>query len=66
VLLREPVENAPGNQVEHVVENDILMTHGVAPARVQMIRNPLETIRINAMRPIKQKLNRTAVGLSRP
>src|SRR6185312_11961215 len=48
------------------MQNDILVTHGVDPLAVQMIRNPLNSSRINVVHFLKQKSCRTAVGLSRP
>src|SRR6185437_13106670 len=47
------------------MQNDILVTHGVDPLAVQMIRNPLNSSRINVVHFLKQKSCRTAVGLSR-
>jgi hypothetical protein len=47
------------------MKNDILMRHGVDPLRVQMIRNQLNTRRINAVRFLKQKSCRTLMGLTR-
>ena len=46
------------------MENDILVLHGLAPFRVQMIRNQLEPSGINAVHIIKQKSYQTAVGLT--
>src|SRR6185437_15585134 len=48
------------------MQNDILVTHGVDPLAVQMIRNPLNSSRINVVHFLKQKSCRTAVGLTRP
>jgi hypothetical protein len=42
-----------------------LMLHGVDPFRVQMIRNQLETSRINTVHFFKHRPCQTLVGLSR-
>src|SRR6185437_8341459 len=47
------------------MQNDILVTHGVDPLAVQMIRNPLNSSRINVVHFLKQKSCRTAVALCR-
>ena len=41
-LIDEAVENTPGEVFQQPVENAILMRHGLAPLRVQLIRNLLE------------------------
>jgi hypothetical protein len=48
------------------MKNDILVPHGLDPFRVQMIRNQLEAIRINAMHLFKHIPCRTLVGQARP
>jgi hypothetical protein len=47
------------------MKNDILVRHGVGPLDVQMIRNPLNSSRSNAVHFLKQKSCRTVVALSR-
>jgi hypothetical protein len=47
------------------MKNDILVSHGIIPLGVQMIRNQLNPSRINAVRFLKQKSCRTTVGLTR-
>src|SRR6185312_16930626 len=65
VSFHKLVESSPRNLLQQVMQNDILVTHGVDPLAVQMIRNPLNSSRINVVHFLKQKSCRTAVGLSR-
>src|SRR6185312_3794532 len=65
VSFHKLVESSPRNLLQQVMQNDILVTHGVDPLAVQMIRNPLNSSRINVVHFLKQKSCRTAVGLTR-
>src|SRR5260370_17036229 len=66
VLIHKLIEGRPRNMLQKPMKNDILIPHGVDPFRVQMIRNQLETSRINAVRLFKHEPCRTLVGLTRP
>ena len=66
MLAHKTVMDPPRNIFREFMKHDSLMRHGLAPFRVQMPRKQLETSRINAVRPFKHKLCRTAVGLTRP
>src|SRR6266404_8878767 len=66
VLIHKLIEGRPRNMLQKPMKNDILMPHGVDPFRVQMIRNQLETSRINAVGLFKHEPCRTLVGSSRP
>ena len=66
VVLHKPVELRPGNQFQNVAKHRIRMGHGADPFHVQLSRQTLDTIRINAVRLAQQKSSRTAVGLTRP
>jgi hypothetical protein len=66
MLAHKTVMDSPRNIFHELVKHDSLMRHGLAPFRVQMPWKQLETSRINAVRPFKHKLCRTAVGLARP
>ena len=65
VLIHKPIEGRPRNMLQKPMKNDILMLHGVDPFCVQMIRNQLETSRINAVRLFKHEPCRTLVDLIR-
>src|SRR5262249_22708234 len=65
VFLHKTIENRPRNQFQDVMQDAILMPHGVDPFRVQMIRNQLEASRINVVHSIKHEPYRTAVALCR-
>src|SRR5260370_22847045 len=65
VLIHKLIEGRPRNMLQKPMKNDILMPHGVDPFRVQMIRNQLETSRINAVRLFKHEPSRTLVALCR-
>ena len=64
MLLDQPIENIPGNELQNLMKNAILMAHGIALIRVQTIRNPLNPRRINAVHILKHNSYRTPVGLS--
>ena len=66
MLAHKTVMVPPRKIFHEFVKHDSLMRHGLAPFRVQMPRKHLETSRINAVRPFKHKLCRTAVGQARP
>ena len=66
VTIHKPIEHRPRNLLQKPMKNDILMPHGVDPFRVQMIRNQLETSKINAVRFFKHAPCQTAVGQARP
>src|SRR5262249_53126195 len=65
VFLHKTIENRPRNQFQDVMQDAILMPHGVDPFRVQMIRNQLEASRINVVHSIKHEPYRTAVASCR-
>src|SRR5208337_4904446 len=66
MLRRKAVMDPPRDIFQEFVKHESLMRHGLLPFRIQMPRKQLETSRINAVRPFKHKLCRTAVGLTRP
>src|SRR6185312_15617440 len=66
MVLHKLIELRPQNRLQQAMKNDILVRHGVDPLAVQMIRNPLNSSRINAVHFRKQKSCRTLVGLTRP
>ena len=61
-FIHSPIEYGPWNVLQKVLKNDSLVSHGVDPFSVQMIRNQLKSSRINAVRFLKHKLCRTPVG----
>ncbi|MGZ8369338.1 MAG: hypothetical protein ACXWVK_11695, partial [Rhodoplanes sp.] len=68
VFFHKSVEHSPRNEFKKMVQNAILMPHGVDPCSCpddSTIRNLLEPSRINAVRRFKHKTYRTAVGLTR-
>src|SRR5438128_1109564 len=66
VPVHKAIERPPRNLLQKAMKNDILLRHGVNPLAVQMIRNQLNSSRINAVYFIKQKSCRTVVDLIRP
>jgi hypothetical protein len=64
MLFHKPIEDRPWNRLQKFMKNDILVSHGISPLGVQMIRNQLKPSRINAVRFFKQKSCQTAVGLT--
>ena len=66
VLLDQSIDGSPRNVFHQPMKNDMLVLHGVDPFRVQLIRNSLETSRINAVHSFKHKPCRTLVDLFRP
>jgi hypothetical protein len=66
VLFHKTIEDRPRNRLQQAMKNDILVRHGFDPLAVQMIRNPLNSSRINAVHFFKQKSCRTPVGQARP
>jgi hypothetical protein len=66
VLFHKPIEGRPRNPLQKIMKNDILVSHGIIPLGVQMIRNQLNPSRINAVHFLKQKSCRTGVGQARP
>jgi hypothetical protein len=46
------LKHAPRNVLQKIVQNAILMPHGVAPFRVQETRQRLNTSRINTVRSV--------------
>ena len=65
MLLDKPIESRPRNVLQKPMKNDILLPHGVDPSSVQLIRNLLNSSRINAVHPFKHNPCRTAVGTAR-
>jgi hypothetical protein len=61
----KPIKRSPGNMLQKIVQNAILVPHGVDPFRVQETRQRLNMSRINAMHPVQQRLCRTAVAQGR-
>src|SRR5271166_2010089 len=61
MLRRKAVMDPPRDIFQEFVKHESLMRHGLPPFRIQMPRKQLETSRINAVRPFKHKLCRTAV-----
>ena len=65
VPVHKAIERPPRNLLQKAMKNDILLRHGVNPLAVQMIRNQLNSSRINAVYFIKQKSCRTVVTQGR-
>ena len=65
VLLDQPIEQRPRHMLQQPMEYAILMLHDVDPSGVPIRRQTLATQMNQRHAPCPQKLNRTAVGLTR-
>jgi hypothetical protein len=65
VLRLTPLHRRPSNRLQNIMKDDIVVTHGLGPFSIQLIRNLLESRRINAVHLFKHKLCRTVVRRAR-
>jgi hypothetical protein len=61
----QPVKLAPRQMLQHRVQHAILMAHGTAPLCVQNVPQRPNANRYSAVRTVKHKMCRTAVGRAR-
>src|SRR6202795_3309047 len=66
VLIHKLIEATPRNLLQYAVEYTIVVLHGLILLRVPKRRQTLGTQKNQCHAPCPPKLNRTAVGLSRP
>src|SRR5258705_3035158 len=66
VLIHKLIEATPRNLLQYAVEYTIVVLHGLILLRVPKRRQTLGTQKNQCHAPCPPKLNRTAVGLTRP
>src|ERR1700682_5568949 len=66
VLIHKLIEATPRNLLQYAVEYTIVVLHGLILLRVPKRRQTLGTQKNQCHAPCPPKLNRTAVGWSRP